>query len=246
MTLYLDLIFLINYFFDFIILLSTSYILKRNIKIRRIIIGALIGSLSNITLFIKLNNYNLLFFKIILSILMNYSTFNYKNINYFLNNLKYIYIISIILGGFLYLLDNNIKINYIFIMILVPIFIYIYVKSINKYQKEIIYYHKVRIKYKNKYYDLNGFLDTGNRLIDPYFKRPIILINKRIKIDKYLLVPIDTVNSHNLIKCFNIEELYIDNKLIKNKILVGISPIKFKMEGIECILNTSVIWIWKL
>lgn len=240
MTLYLDYIFLINYFFDFLILLSSTIILKRNIKLRRIFIGSLIGSLTNIVLFIKISNIELLIFKILVSILMCVVTFKYININYLLNNLKYMYLISFILGGFIYFL-NNIKLNFIFILILVPIFLYLYIKNIKNYKDNIIYYHKVKIKYNDKYYLFNGYLDTGNRLKDPYFKRPIIIIKKRINLNNYILVPINTINSHSLIKCFNIDELYIDNKLINKKILVGISPEKFKMEGIDCILNTMVI-----
>ena len=56
MKIYLDLILLLNFGFDFILLLSVSLILRRNVKIYKILIGAFIGSISILTLFININS----------------------------------------------------------------------------------------------------------------------------------------------------------------------------------------------
>ena len=68
MKLYLDLIFLLNIWFDFLLLLSVAWLLKRNIKIKRIFIGSLIGGVTIFILFINLGEIELFFFKIIVSI----------------------------------------------------------------------------------------------------------------------------------------------------------------------------------
>ena len=96
---------ILNFFFDFILLLSVSILLRRNVSIYKIMGGAFIGGISIIFLFIELNNLTLFFYKLIISILMILISFGYKNIKYTFKNILYLYTASIILGGFLYFLN---------------------------------------------------------------------------------------------------------------------------------------------
>ena len=105
MTIYLDLVMILNFAIDFILLLTVSIILKRNVKLTRIMLGAFIGGLSILFLFFNINSFLLFIFKILISILMILTTFGYKTIKYTLVNILYLYMSSIILGGFLYLLN---------------------------------------------------------------------------------------------------------------------------------------------
>jgi len=111
MKLYLDLVFFLNLAFDFLLLMSVSLILRRNAKIIRILLGALVGAISIFLLFININSIELFIYKFVISILMVLVTFKFKNISYTLKNMFYLYITSIVLGGFLYLLN----IEFIFI-----------------------------------------------------------------------------------------------------------------------------------
>ena len=86
MKIYLDLIYIVNLVFDFVLLFLVSYFLKRRIKIYRILLGSLVGSFSVIFLFLPLSNISLLFLKIFTSILMIVITFGYKNKEYFKKN----------------------------------------------------------------------------------------------------------------------------------------------------------------
>ena len=101
MKIYVDVILFINFSFDLLILLSTSIVLKRKSKFYRLMLGAFIGSLSILFLFINITNLELFIFKIIISIIMILVSFGYKNIKYFGKNILFLYTISIILGGFL-------------------------------------------------------------------------------------------------------------------------------------------------
>ena len=170
MKVYLDAIFMLNFCFDFILLLSVSIILRRNISIKRIIVGSLVGGLSIFLLFIKLNSFTLFIFKILISIIMILITFKYKNMKYTLRNLGYLYMSSIILGGFLYFLNiefeykqeglifyhNGLSINFIVLIILSPIIIYIYIRQAKSLRNNYSLYHKIDIYFNNKTYKLNG------------------------------------------------------------------------------------------
>lgn len=183
-------------------------------------------------------------------------TFKYKNMRYFLRNLGYLYMSSLVLGGFLYFLNvefsykqeglvfyhNGLSINFIVLIILSPIIIYIYIRQAKELKNTYSLYHKVDIYYKDKIYKLNGFLDTGNILKDPVTKKPIIIIKDNIikKIDKFTLIPCTTISDNNLIKCIKVDKIDIKNVGVKEKVLVGLVK-NLKMEGIDCILNTNLM-----
>ena len=253
MKLYLDLIFLINIWFDFLILLTVSILLKRNIKIKRIILGSLFGGLTFFILFFKLNTLELMIYKVIISIFMCLITFSFKNIRYSFSNLSYFYLVSIILGGGMYLLNdsfvtnnglvfkNNFNFNYLFLFIFSPIIIFIYIKQSLKLKNNYSNYHKVDILYKNKLYRLNGYLDTGNNLFDPYKKRNIILVklNLNYSLEDVIYTPYESLNNVGVIKCLSVDKIYVDQKEFKNY-LIGLSNDKFQIEGINCILHNSM------
>ena len=115
MKVYIDLVLILNFLIDLIVLITTSYVLKRNIKNIRLILGALVGSLTTLFLFIKLSSVTLFLLKVVISILMTITTFSYRNIRYTLKNISYLYIVSIILGGFIYFLNIQFSYSYNFV-----------------------------------------------------------------------------------------------------------------------------------
>lgn len=253
MKIYLDLVMILNFCFDFLLLLSVSILLKRNIKIERIIFGSFIGGLSILTLFININSLELFIIKIIISIIMILISFGYKDIKYFLKNILFLYMASIILGGFLYFLNINfsyknnglifyykgISINFIFLIITSPIILYIYIKQGIWLKQNYNNYYKIDIYYNNKIIKCNGFLDTGNKLIDPYFGKPIILVSKKIEIDNYFLVPYQGIKK-GMIKCIKVDKIYIENIGYRKKVIVGFID-KIKIDGIDCLLNINIL-----
>ena len=86
MKVYIDLVILLNIMFDYLLPTTTSYILKRNVSFKKILLGSLVGGISILFLFVRLNNFTLFLFKVIVSVLMILSTFGYKGFKYFLNN----------------------------------------------------------------------------------------------------------------------------------------------------------------
>ena len=57
MRIYIDLFFLFNTIMDFMIILGTSIILKRNSNLIRVIISSLIGGISSVLLFNNIKRY---------------------------------------------------------------------------------------------------------------------------------------------------------------------------------------------
>ena len=138
MIVYLDLVIIINFIIDCLLLISVDVLLKRNAKFKRILFAALLGSLSTFILFLIGSSILLLLLKLLISVLMILIAFKYQSFKYFKDNLFWLYIISIILGGTIYLLNdqialvnsgivfskNGFKINLILLIILAPIILY--------------------------------------------------------------------------------------------------------------------------
>ena len=80
MKIYVDLIILLNFFLDFLLLLSVGLILRRNTKIYRMIIASLIGGLSILSLFIKMSSFELFILKVFISVVMILVSFGFKNL----------------------------------------------------------------------------------------------------------------------------------------------------------------------
>ncbi len=261
MKIYLDLIFLINFGIDFLIILTLSLILRRNIKVRRMILGSVIGALSIFLLFINLSSIFLIMFKVIISCFIIIVTFGYKDIKYFINNLLYFYTISIILGGFLYYLNiefsyknagiiffnKGLSINFIFLIIVSPIILYIYIKQAYRLKRVYSLNYEVDLYLKSgKIINLNGYMDTANNLVEPYKKRAVIIINdkkiiKEVSKESFILVPYDTVDSHGILKCIIPNKIYVKGLGVMNNIVVGITSKDFKMDGVNCILNNLML-----
>lgn len=256
MKIYLDLVMILNFAIDFIILLSVNIILKRNTKLTRIMLGAFIGGISILFLFFDINSIVLFLFKVVISILMIITTFGFRNIKYTLINLLYLYMSSIILGGFLYLLNlefsykhvgiiffnNGLSINFIFLLIFSPVILYIYIKQTKKLRYTYSNYYKIEIYIKNKKYQYTAYMDSGNVLVDKLTKKTVILIDKRkilFNIKEFRLIPYMGVNGLNMIKVVKIDKLLFNNKEYKN-ILLGIMD-KISLDGVDVILNRKLL-----
>lgn len=259
MKIYVDLVLFINFGLDFLLLLSVAIVLKRKVEMFKVLIAAFIGSLSILLLFIKINSFQLFLFKIFVSILMLLVSFGYKNIKYFLKNFLFLYINSVVLGGFMYFINiqfsykneglifynNGLSINIIFLIVSSPIIIYIYIKQIKTLKLNYNSYYNLNIYLNNKVIKCIGFLDTGNKLRSPYNNKPIIMINEKIfenyKLPPPMIVPINTVSGEDFIKTYKINKVEIESIGVIKNVIFGISKNNININGVDCILNIELL-----
>src|SRR5699024_2862063 len=107
-------------------------------------------------------------------------------------------------------------------------------------------YYEVTLEHQGLKQKVNGFLDTGNHLVDPYRKRPIILIDKKkliydINEFQMILVPIDTANVHSLLSCIKIDSIFIAGIGTRKKVLLGLMDDTIHIDGIDCILSEKLM-----
>ncbi|MBS7021103.1 MAG: sigma-E processing peptidase SpoIIGA [Firmicutes bacterium] len=258
MKVYIDFLFFLNFGFDFLLLLSVSYLLKRNISLKKLCIGALIGALSILFLFFPLNSFTLFLLKVAVSILMIFATFGYQSKRYFIKNILYLYLNSIVLGGALYFLNvqfsmkqkgliffhNGLSINVLVLFFASPVIIYVYVKQLKELKTHYSNYYEVSFSYQSFDYHMTAFLDTGNQIKDPYMKRPVILMNKstfKTNIRSPIYIPYHAVGHDGMLTCLLLPEIDIKGVGVRKKVLLGFMEEDIKIDGVEMLLQQKVL-----
>lgn len=241
---YIDLFFIFNVIMDYIIIMSTSILLKRRTSYIRMILSSLIGGISSLVLFTSLNKIVIEIVSIVIMVLIS---FGYKGIRYLINNILYMYILSTLLGGIIYLFNikvsNSVFLTYLIIIVISIEIMLVYIKENKKMRSIYNNYYKVDIYFKDREkLSLMGFVDTGNNLYDPYKKRPVIIVpNKYIKEDKYILVPYHTINGNGLLKCIKPDIIFIDGIGYKGNVLIGFSDSFNFGDGVDVILHKDIM-----
>jgi stage II sporulation protein GA (sporulation sigma-E factor processing peptidase) len=211
------------------ILLTEQIILKEQIIHKRLIVSSSIGSIYSVIIAITKPNYWIInITKIIISIIMIIIGCNNVKRKNLINRIIIFYLIAFVFGGcsnaILYSInqnkDLNRKINSIFepfgITILAGIFSIILIiytfKIIYKKRKFKDILCKLKIINEGKEKNLRAMIDTGNSLIDPISKTPVVIIEK----EKMLgIIPNEIIENNEDIICGKYD---IKNEKYKSKI----------------------------
>jgi stage II sporulation protein GA (sporulation sigma-E factor processing peptidase) len=200
MYLYLDLIWLLNFLIDFLLLWMTGLFRKVEVKKWRLCLAAMIGSSYVLFLFLPpllpLYTFGV---KILLSMLIVIVAFGFGSFQKFLLSFFMFYFVSFVTGGGLlgahFLLQSNSRliqgmvatqtngygnqITWLFILIGFPI-MYWFSKSrwreIEVIKGKADALTKVRVHIPNHIIECTGLIDTGNQLYEPITKVPVMLI----------------------------------------------------------------------
>lgn len=259
MTIYIDLVIILNFIFDLILLVSVNYILRRNVRIERLLLGSFFGSVTLLVMFIKISNILFILFKFMVSIFIIIVTFGYRDIKYTMKNITYFYLVSMLMGGGIEFLNNQFKytnnglvfvdkgleISYAIVLLVALIIYFVYIRNFKELKNNYSNYYLCKIFFdKRQSIEVNAFLDTGNKLKDPYTDRSIILVDKdkvkEIKVGKPLYVPYNSLNNHGLLTCYKGFKIEIEGKVF-DRFLIGISDEHFYMDGIDCIINDWIM-----
>lgn len=258
MKIYIDLVFLLNFCYDFLLLVTVNNILKRKAKLYKLLLSSLIGSLSLILLFIDICSYFILLLKLITSILMVLVSFKYVSIKYTITNLSFLYMSSIILAGFLYFLDINFSfanndylfifkgfsVNYLLLLLIGPIILLWYILLNKKLKCTINNYYQIDIYFDDKKISCLSLFDNGNSLKDPITNKSIIIVNDNLLKEIYnirspIYVPYKTISNEGVMRCYKPSYIIINNQKIYNY-LIGETTRKFS-DGVQCLLNNKLM-----
>jgi stage II sporulation protein GA (sporulation sigma-E factor processing peptidase) len=203
LTLYLDVIWLLNLLVDSILLWLTGLFLKRQLSLWRVVFGGLVGSLIILLSFSPyayISGHPLI--KLLFSVIMIYIAFGYKRLRYFTTNLLMFYFTTFLTGGIIigthYFIgfdpsaESSIvlasirgfgdPISWIFVMFALPLSWYFSngrIKSIKTVKIQYDQLVDVVISLDNTILKFRGLIDSGNQLQDPITKQPVMIVSTK-------------------------------------------------------------------
>lgn len=208
MTVYLDVVWALNFLFDSFLLYLTAIILKRRVRILRLIFGGLIGSILILLTVTPLHLYSgHPLSKLTFSVLMILAAFGYKRFRYFLSGLMTLYLSTFLIGGTIIGVHYFIKfdltlssevmvasvkgfgdpISWLFVLIGFPLAWHFSRKNIENFEMTKIQYDrlvKVSIESFGEHFLFTGLVDSGNQLYDPISKVPVMFVSIKNQFEK--------------------------------------------------------------
>ncbi|MGG3888942.1 sigma-E processing peptidase SpoIIGA [Metabacillus fastidiosus] len=201
MSIYLDVIWFLNFSFDLFLLLLTAIILKRRIKKLRLLLGALIGSSIVILMFTPFSFMAVHpLGKLAISVLMVLISFGFQRFRSFFQSLLTFYFITFMIGGGMLgthyfmqvemgVLDGVMMtsstgfgdpISWLFVLIGFPLAWYFSRNRLESLETKKIKFDQlvqVLIKVDSNELLLRGLIDSGNQLYDPISRSPVMIID---------------------------------------------------------------------
>lgn len=180
---YVDLLLIANFLLDFCILTLTGIICKEKLCLRRLVISALVAS-SSVSLFWISSTIAFIILRFMYSLIIVFLAYSFRGIKKFVIDFSIFYIMNYVLAGVLISFNLSSKflvidffdlkiwcfliISFLFSLVLT------YVLKVQLIQKQFSI--PVQIKIGGKWYELLGYLDSGNTVLTPN-QIPVVFID---------------------------------------------------------------------
>ncbi|MCK0470672.1 sigma-E processing peptidase SpoIIGA [Halalkalibacter sp. APA_J-10(15)] len=276
MTIYLDLIWILNLCIDYLLIALTYLLLKRPFHHVRMIGAAFFASL--IVLFLFTSYGHIVYepwFKAIYSIWIVVIAFGYKRFRYFFQVLCMFYFVTFMTGGGLFalhffwqtesdLFDGLLSVNkgygsgisWLFVCIGFPLVWYFSKQRFQEIEFRQFQANQlidVQVVIGNKSITSKGLIDTGNQLVEPLSKRPVIIMEANLFYESFSKEYIDQLlQFHELSMKSNEQSTQLDDRLTiipyrvvgqSSPFLTGIRPDYIKLYEEGGVIQTSKVLI---
>lgn len=181
--LYVDVLFLVNFMMDYILLLIVRRMLKCSVTYGRICLGAIIGSALTCLVTILPIPYaiiKVLLFHTVVNGCMVQIGLKIKSIRNLVKSLIMLYIGGFLLGGILESFHQYVRFGSLFFAVSLGGYYLVLGawKFISYIQRWNCYHCDVILYLGEKTYLLKGMIDTGNGLCDPLSGKPVSILNR--------------------------------------------------------------------
>lgn len=260
MVIYVDVLFVVNFFITYLLLLLTKLIAKENPKTIRLLIGAFIGGAYSLVILLDELNFLLTALgKILVSIVIVLSVFGFKRITVMLKNLVIFYIsnmllLGVILAVWLIFKPDGIAIHNDVVYFDIPARILL-LSALAAYLIALLIVRIYnRTLGKNEIYSLTiykgeeqihmyAFADTGNKLKEPFSDYPVIVVDSsKISFDAQRIIPFHSVGGEGALKAFKPDKVVISSgkkSFETDRVYIAASTVDSK--EFSAILNPEII-----
>lgn len=267
MVIYVDVLFIVNFFVNYFLLGVTAKFCKFNPKTSRLILSSVLGGLySLIILADNIPPIVLYLSKFLVAVVMLLVAFRYYRVKTFLLSFMIfafanLIFLGLIIGVCITLNPSAVVVNNSVVyfdisargLLVCSFFAYllscVVVRIHNRrlLKKEI---YTITVFANSEQVTLYAFLDTGNKLREPFSDTPVIIADKNkvqhLAVDKNIrLIPTSTVNSHSLLTAFKADKVVIKSssgqEVVEN-IYIALSE-ELKSDSYSAILNPEILHI---
>ncbi len=255
--LYIDVLFLVNLFFDFLLLLTVRNIMKYPVSWGHVFLGGITGAaFTCLVIASSLDGLvKLILCHVIVNMIMIKVGLKIKHVGELIKAVIVLYVVSILYGGILELFHPYLhtEIIYFIIAILCAVFIRNMWKIFLKEKRTqntkcavVLQEGKTQIK-------VTALIDTGNTLTDPISGEPVSIIEKELakkmwkdkEQDKGIrYIPFCTIESKGMMPIFRIEKMQVVGKeeiLIQHPIVGVCEGVISEVEEYQIILNPDIL-----
>lgn len=207
----------------------TAKLTKSVFKQVRMLLGALLGALYSLVIFVpSLSAFTTILGRFMVSLIIVISTFGFKRMSAFVKNVLCFYFSNLIFFGVILAIWLTLKPRGVFInndavyfnisakiLLLLALISYVlsslvvklYNHTISK--KEI---YSLTIIKDDKKTHLYAFLDSGNRLVEPFSSYPVIIVDSsKINFEAERVIPYSTVGGEGFLNAFKPDCVIISN-----------------------------------
>ncbi len=239
MIIYADILFLVNLYIDYFILLGVKNFLHIEVKTYRLIISAVLGAAISLFSLLSLNFLISILLSISSSVAICIVAFGYDSIYKIIKTSVCFYSFSFIFSGIILALINifnisgtiliggkvyfDISLIYLLLFTVLSYFISLLIDKIKGRGQNKLNFYTINICHNNKNLSLRTKLDTENNLSEPFSGTPVIVAQKSLFSEifpdlgdclpeKFRLVPFKSIGGNGLLPAFLPQEFY----LVKN------------------------------
>jgi len=257
MIIYLDIYFLKNMFFNFLLLYLTSFLIRKKTKWYRLLVASFIGGIYAIGALYSESIFQSGILKIIVALIMLIITFGRKKLT---NIMSSFFVLTYFIAGFISSI-LNVQSQIILIVFSISMFIsYWYYQKQKKNQN----YYEIEAYFLESEINLKAKLDTGNELKDSLFGDAVIvaseesvkkeleedllrvLKNERLEIpkqyqNKIRLITFQTISGQGIKIGIQLDRviLYSQKQKIENQAILILTDKNFK--GYDALIGPNLI-----
>ncbi len=260
LTVYADILFVINFFLTYLLLLLTAKISKAPCKSARLLFASFLGGAYSLVIFIDRLNILLSWAgKLLSSALIILAAFGFIRLTLWLKRLLIFWFSSLlflgVIAGLQLLFKSNavrlyggavyfdisaaaLILSALFAYLVSALVIWIYNRTASKNE---IYLLKI-FKGEDEF-ALYAFADSGNRLHEPFSGFPVIIVDKeKITLEGDRIIPYNTVGGDGMLKAFRPDRVVISAKgksVETDRVYIALSVVNEK--DFSAILNTELL-----
>ncbi|MGN1122943.1 MAG: sigma-E processing peptidase SpoIIGA [Eubacterium sp.] len=260
MIIYVDVLFVINFFITYLLLLFTSALLKQRTSMPRMLAAAFEGGLYSLVILVDSLSFLITVIgKLAVSLLIVFTAFGFKRLSVFIktavlfyfSNMLFLGIICAVIFAFktdaiavsngVAYFDISAKILLVsaaaaYIISIIVIKIYNHTTGKNEI-------YSITIFKGNNELHLYAFADSGNKLREPFSDYPVIVADKsKVSFDAERVIPFNTVAGEGVLQAFKPDKVVISNSKVSfetDKVYVAMSNIDSK--DFSAILNPQLL-----